>query len=121
MKYILILTLISIGIDSSKYLHGRKVQKVVVDKDYFGFSVFALKCYDCKNDDCSELKEVECGTGEPGCAFQMENCKSFSRNYIRLISGLFSKNSIFIFSQIDQRGLYWEKYLRWNKCRRIKM
>ena len=63
---------------STKYIS--KSQFKCCWQRFAGISVFALKCYDCKNDDCSELKEVECDEAAgDGCAFEMENCKLFSR------------------------------------------
>ena len=44
-------------------------------------SVFALKCYNCKDEECQNLGESsdirDCAAGS-GCAWDIENCKLFS-------------------------------------------
>ena len=40
-------------------------------------SVFALKCYECAEDeDCAKLEKIkECSPGDGGCGIVIENCK----------------------------------------------
>ena len=89
MKSFLTFLLVSFSIDYGKHILISYIESLYNVETFLCISVFTLKCYDCKDDECQNLGDSnisECGTGDSGCAWDVEYCKFLHENtFCRLI------------------------------------